>query len=61
MLSNNDLLSHLERSCPGEVYRVEEWIDPRECKHAGYEEAKGGRWRDDYRCDAAAGAARSLR
>ena len=38
MLSNHDLLSHLEKS-NGEVYRVRELIDPRECEHAAYEEA----------------------
>ena len=39
MLSNQDLLSHLEKKYSGELYRVKECIDPRECEHSGYEEA----------------------
>ena len=39
MLSNHDLLQHLEKTYPREVHRVGELIDPRECEHAGYEEA----------------------
>jgi UbiD family decarboxylase len=39
MLSNRDLLEHLEKTYPREVHRVRELIDPRECEHAGYEEA----------------------
>ena len=39
MLSNHDLLKHLEKNYPREVHRVSDRIDPRECEHAGYEEA----------------------
>jgi len=38
MLGNSDLLASLEK-LSGEVYRVGETIDPRECEHAAYEEA----------------------
>jgi hypothetical protein len=36
---NIDLLSYLESKQPHEVYRVKEAIDPRQCEHAGFEEA----------------------
>ena len=39
MLGNSDLLSHLQAHYPREVHRVGQLIDPRECEHAGYEEA----------------------
>src|ERR1051325_526852 len=38
MFDNHHLLARLEKM-KGEVYRVEEEIDPRECEHAAYEEA----------------------
>jgi hypothetical protein len=36
---NIDLLSYLESKQPHEVYRLKEAIDPRQCEHAGFEEA----------------------
>ena len=36
---NSDLFKFLDRTYPREVHRVTERIDPRECEHAGYEEA----------------------
>ena len=36
---NIDLLRFLESTRPHEICRVKERIDPRECEHAGYEEA----------------------
>jgi hypothetical protein len=39
LLGNSDLLRLLEAKYPREVHRVRESIDPRECEHAGYEEA----------------------
>jgi hypothetical protein len=39
LLGNSDLLRLLEAKYPREVHQVRESIDPRECEHAGYEEA----------------------
>ena len=39
VLGTGDLLRQLEENYPREVHRVGELIDPRECEHAGYEEA----------------------
>ena len=36
---NIELLHFLESRYPNEIHRVREPIDPRECEHAGYEEA----------------------
>jgi hypothetical protein len=39
MRGNSDVLSHLQALYPHEIHRVRQLIDPRECEHAGYEEA----------------------